>query len=232
MRGVKMTKWAFVTVLLYISLVMVLFAPLVWWLGFLGDAAIYKMLEMYGLWQFWSLFAIFILIQAGLLLVPVKIASDSYQPRRHVWVPIAATALAMSIALIGIIWSILVAIWGDEPLEILYSWASLVFVGVSWLVWSILFYRFYHDAEPRTLAQRLTTWLIRGSILELLVAVPSHIIVRRRDDCCAPGFTFFGMATGLTIMALAFGPGLFFLFRERFEKMKPASKRSKAPASN
>jgi len=108
----------------------------------------------------------------------------------------------------------------------------LGFLGVSWLVWSIVFYRFYRDAEPRTLTQRLTAWLIRGSIVELLVAVPSHIIVRRRGDCCAPGVTFLGMATGLVIMALAFGPGLFFLFRRRFEKMKPASKRSKAPASN
>ena len=227
-----MTKWVFWTILLYISLVMVLFAPLLWWLGFLDEAGISKMLELYRVWQFWSLFAIFILIQAGLLLIPVKIASDSYQPRRHVWVPIAATALAMSVALIGIIWSILVAIWGDEPLEILYSWVSLVFVGVSWLIWSILFYRFYHDAEPRTLTKRLTTWLIKGSILELLVAVPSHIIVRRRDDCCAPGFTFFGMATGITIMALAFGPGLFFLFCKRFEKMKPRSRRNAPQPSN
>jgi hypothetical protein len=211
---------------------MVLFAPLLLWLAFLGETSISEILEMYRLWWFWSLFGIFVLIQAGLLLIPVKIASDSYQPRRHVWVPIVASALALSVAVIGIIWSILVAIWGDEPLEILYSWVSLVFVGVSWLIWSILFYRFYHDAEPRTLTKRLTTWLIRGSLLELLVAVPSHIIVRRRGDCCAPGFTFFGIATGLVIMALAFGPGLFFLFRKRFEKMKPGSKRNEPQPSD
>jgi hypothetical protein len=36
-----------------------------------------------------------------------------------------------------------------------------------------------------------------GSILELLVAVPSHIIVRRRGDCCAPLGTFCGTATGI-----------------------------------
>jgi hypothetical protein len=221
-----MTKWAFWTILLYISLVMVLFVPLVWWLAFLGEKSMADALELYGIWQFWSLFGIFILIQAGLLLIPVKITSDNYQPRRHVWVPIAATALALSIVLIGITWSILVAIWGDEPIEILYSWASLVFVGISWLIWSILFYRFYRNAEPKVLTERLTSWLIRGSILELLVAVPSHIIVRRRDDCCAPGFTFFGIATGMVVMALAFGPGLFFLFRKRFEKMKPRSKRN------
>jgi len=226
-----MTKWAFVTVLLYICLIVVLFVPFIWWVAFLGsDASSGYML--YGLPSFWVFTGIIVLIQAGLLLVPVKITNESYKPRRHIWVPIVATGFALSIALIGIIWSILCAIWGDDGWEAVFPWTSISLVAVSWLIWSIVFYRFYRNAEPGTLTQRLTAWLIRGSILELLIAVPSHIIVRRRDDCCAPGFTFFGIATGLVIMALAFGPGLFFLFRERFERMKPASKRNKAPASN
>jgi hypothetical protein len=229
-----MTKWAFVTVLLYICLIIVLFIPLVRWVAFLGesDSSISDILGMYFAWQFWLLPGIIVLIQAGLLLVPVKITNESYKPRRHIWVPIVATGFALSIALIGIILSILCAIWGDDGWEAVYPWTSISLVAVSWLIWSIVFYRFYRDAEPGTLTQRLTAWLIRGSIVELLVAVPSHIIVRRRDDCCAPGFTFFGIATGLVIMALAFGPGLFFLFRRRFEKMKPRSRRNKAPASN
>ena len=86
--------------------------------------------------------------------------------------------------------------------------------------------------QPKSFTSRLTRWLLQGSIVELLVAVPSHIIVRRRGDCCAPGFTFFGIATGVVIMALAFGPGLFFLFRKRFEKMKPKSKSNNLQAPN
>lgn len=220
-----MAKWAFWTVLLYIALVVVLFFPLLLSLAFLGDFGISELLNMYSAWQFWAIFAICVLIQASLLLIPVKITNDSYQPRRHIWIPIVITALAFSMVIIGIIWSLLVAVWGDDGWEAVYPWASLAFFAVSWLIWSILFYRFYRNAQPRALTQRLTTWLLRGSILELLVAVPSHIAVRRREDCCAPGFTFFGIATGVVIMAMAFGPGLFFLFCKRFEKMKPASKR-------
>ena len=220
-----MAKWAFWTVLLYIALVVVLFFPLLLSLAFLGDFGVSELLNMYSAWQFWAIFAICVLIQASLLLIPVKITNDSYQPRRHIWIPIVITALAFSMVIIGIIWSLLVAVWGDDGWEAVYPWASLAFFAVSWLIWSILFYRFYRNAQPRALTQRLTTWLLRGSILELLVAVPSHIAVRRREDCCAPGFTFFGIATGVVIMAMAFGPGLFFLFCKRFEKMKPASKR-------
>ena len=227
-----MAKWAFWTVLLYIALVVVLFFPLLLSLAFLGDFGVSELLNMYSAWQFWAIFAICVLIQASLLLIPVKITNDSYQPRRHIWIPIVITALAFSMVIIGIIWSLLVAVWGDDGWEAVYTWASLTFFAVSWLVWSILFYRFYRNAQPGALTQRLTTWLLRGSILELLVAVPSHIAVRRREDCCAPGFTFFGIATGVVIMALAFGPGLFFLFCKRFEQMKPASKRKNHQVPN
>ncbi|MHC4242219.1 MAG: hypothetical protein ACYSU4_07430 [Planctomycetota bacterium] len=227
-----MAKWAFWTVLLYIGLVIVLFVPLLLWLTFMGENSISDILDMYSAWQFWLVFGIIVLIQAVFLLIPVKISNDSYQPRRHIWLPVVATALALSIVLIGIIWSILVAIWADDGFEIGYPWLIPAFFGVSWIIWSVLFYRFYRNAEPGALTQRLTTWLLRGSILELLIAVPSHIIVRRRGDCCAPGVTFFGIATGVVIMALAFGPGLFFLFCKRFERMKPASIRNGQQVSN
>ena len=68
--------------------------------------------------------------------------------------------------------------------------------------------------------KRITRWLLRGSILELLIAVPSHIIVRRRGDCCAPAGTFWGIATGISIMLLCFGPGVFFLFVARFKRLQ------------
>ena len=43
------------------------------------------------------------------------------------------------------------------------------------------FYRFAKTDDPNTLVKRTTRWLLRGSILELLVAVPSHIIARNRN---------------------------------------------------
>jgi len=124
------------------------------------------------------------------------------------------------------------AIWGDDIPGNYFGWASFAFVIFCWIVWLFVFYRFYRDVEAKTLFQRITTWLIRGSIVELLVAVPSHIIVRRRDECSAPGVTYLGIAAGLVIMAVAFGPGLYFLFLQRFERMKPRSKRKNHQLSN
>jgi len=38
-----------------------------------------------------------------------------------------------------------------------------------------------------------------------------------------PGGTFWGIATGISVMLLCFGPGVFFLFAERCRKLKPRS---------
>ncbi len=227
-----MTKWAFVTVLLYICLVVIVFMPLVTYGAFYNGVDVSEILEAYTAWQFWLLCGIITVIQALMLLFPVRIAAEAPKPQRLIWVPVVTAALLFSILVLGVLWSILMAIWGDDCAGAVYTWASLAFFAVSWLIWSILFYRFYRNIEPKALTQRLTTWLLRGSILELLIAVPSHIIVRRRGDCSAPGITWLGIAAGLVVMALAFGPGLFFLFCRRFEKMKPASKRNGQQVSN
>jgi len=98
---------------------------------------------------------------------------------------------------------------------------GLVYMMFFWLVWGFLFFRYARDDSPEALTQRAVRWLLRGSILELLVAVPSHVFIRHRGDCCAPAATFWGITVGLSVMLLAFGPGVFFLFVERARRLQP-----------
>ncbi len=100
-------------------------------------------------------------------------------------------------------------------------WGMLTTLVLFWVVWVVIFRSFAKSDDPDSLLKRSTRWLLRGSILELLIAVPSHIFVRRRGDCCAPVGTFWGIVTGISVMLLCFGPGVFFLFVERFERLKP-----------
>ena len=97
----------------------------------------------------------------------------------------------------------------------------IALVAIFWAVWGMIFYRYAKTDAPDTLSQRATRWLLRGSALELLVAVPSHIIVRQRDVCCAPIATFWGITIGLSVMLMSFGPGVFFLFAARMKRLKP-----------
>jgi len=94
-------------------------------------------------------------------------------------------------------------------------------VVVFWLLWGWVFHHYAKADEPETLVRRTTRWLLHGSILELLVAVPSHIIVRQREDCCAPMVSFWGIVTGISVMLLSFGPGVFFLFAARMRDRRP-----------
>lgn len=70
--------------------------------------------------------------------------------------------------------------------------------------------------EPRGLILRQSRYLFRGSILELVVAVPAHILARHRDYCCAGAQTFIGIAFGISVMLFSFGPGVLFLCAERW----------------
>ncbi len=106
---------------------------------------------------------------------------------------------------------------------------ALSVTAILWALWALLFYRFAKTDSPDAVTKRAVRWLLRGSILELLVAVPSHIVVRGRGDCCAPIGTFWGMVTGLSVMLLAFGPGVFFLFVERARRLRPAEKTPVSP---
>jgi hypothetical protein len=189
---------------------------------------------------------VFVAGQILLLLVPIDISERRLPSRRKLKVPVIVGAFLLGNLFLAGLVSLLCAFFKDNAFVVfdvqdLFIWIanlsnhnqqlqpsnqnsilSLLWpVLVCWFVWAIIFRRAARSDDPDALIKRLTRWLLRGSILELLVAVPSHVIVRRRDDCCAPMGTFWGIATGISVMLLCFGPGVYFLFVERFERLKP-----------
>jgi hypothetical protein len=229
------TKWPFVTVMLYGIFFVILLLPLLWgiitWLGSSpSDLSDWKELpELYGnlygdisAWPIWLIFAGMILSQMCLLIIPVRVTHERPKPRRGIWLTAIAAALLYTALLFGIIVAILSAISGDDWLD--YSgWILLATLPANWLLWTVVFRRFARNMEPKSYSQRITKWLMRGSILELLIAVPSHIIVRHKDTCCAHGATAAGIAAGLAVMFFAFGPGIYYLYIERINRKKQDS---------
>ena len=226
-----MAKWAAITVILYIILVLAILLPVIFpifdrlLVTEEDSESIIDIFEMLTSWQYVIFIAVVVVIQAALLFFPVKLTNDTLEPQRDIRVPIITTALLFSVLLVAIGWMILMAIFGDDALPDHFLWVSLALIAASWLLWSIIFARVAKQHDPKNFFDKLVRWLIKGSILELLIAVPSHILVRRRDECCAPGMTFLGITAGVAIMAVAFGPSVFFLFKKRFNQMKPRSKR-------
>ncbi|HKX06716.1 MAG TPA: hypothetical protein VJN67_00915 [Stellaceae bacterium] len=167
-----------------------------------------------AIWGGWTL-----LIAGGplvLLFVGVGTSRMKPRPRRHILISAAATGLALSLLIFGAVASVVVVIVGDQPSEFIF-WSVLAAWPASWLFWTLALWRMGERLlDPATPVYR---WLTKGSVLELLIVVPSHVIVRGRHDCCAPGITGMGIATGLSILLMSLGPGALFLYRGRMRRL-------------
>jgi len=213
---VGMKLWVVLTIVLYLLCVSVVVVPLLL-LASDGSSEIHD-----AFFIFYYIFVpVLVVAQGVLLLVPVGIVRERPVRRRGIVVSAVVAAIPMAALTFGFFYSFALMIWGenqvdsflDHPLPLL---ALLIF----WLVWGAVFIRSYADLASRSFTSHLTRWLLRGSILELLVAIPSHIISRQRNECCAPIGTLLGIATGLAIALMSFGPGVFLLFAQRIRNKK------------
>ena len=94
--------------------------------------------------------------------------------------------------------------------------AFLFALPVVWLSWCVLFGIMAFRISPELFASRLYKSLLTGSVLELLIAIPMHMVVRQRSYCCAGFGTGMGIAIGLLVMLIALGPAVIFLFYRRY----------------
>ncbi len=208
-----MKRWALLTVVLYVICVSILIVPMFLFIYGKGGLDVLRDFYVYFV-------PILVLIQAALLLVPVDIVHERPVKRRKIIPSAIMAAIPMGAMTLGFLGSIILMIWGEGDSEaFLYNWRVLFIPAIFWLVWAIIFYRSFSNHDPGSFTSTITRWLLRGSILELLVAVPSHIISRHRNECCAPPFTFLGIVTGLSIALMSFGPGLFFLFAKKINRV-------------
>ncbi|MDE3098070.1 MAG: hypothetical protein KGJ88_01220 [Verrucomicrobiota bacterium] len=243
-----MKRWAVLTVLLYALALSLLTVPALW-LAFhpwkVPNDPLSRYAAIFQTWWYWLWVAVLVAGQALLLLLPLEIAERRFIPRRTLKIPCLVTGFLLANLLFAGLIDVLCAGFKEQGLNV-FSYlipfnpslenpkgleiivAAIVTLLAFWIVWTIVFRHFADSDDPDSLLKRSVRWLLAGSILELLVAVPSHVIVRRRGDCCAPAGTFWGIATGISIMLLCFGPGVFFLFAERFRRLQPKDKETGA----
>jgi len=236
-----MKRWALVTVLLY-ALILILIAGPVVLVAFYPEYEAGDILKgvytnthplpraevsvdsktgvqiMAG-WSLWGWVGLMVLAQVAMLVVPVRIAGERIVSTKWLFWPF----LAAFIMLLVLAWSMYLAL--SEVLSHTPSvgrWTPLIAFGVVFFVWSLwaLLFGFYTaKRDARTKMSRLVRFLVAGSVLELLVAVPAHVVARSRSYCCAGFGTFWGIAAGISVMLFAFGPAVFVLFARRFSSV-------------
>ena len=215
-----MKRWALVVVALYLLILVVLTVP-VTLLAFAPQAGAEEVARVCRFGPYWLWVGVMGLGQAALLVVPVRVASRRRVTRRSLLLPVVTAGLMMGGLAVGAMYSLYEFARRDKALEGWFWWAGIGAGVVIWCVWAVLFYRASRGVEPSGLISRQCRLMLRGSILELLVAVPTHIVARSRDYCCAGVMTFIGLTLGISVMLFSFGPAVFFLYAERWRRLHP-----------
>ncbi|HEY3321990.1 MAG TPA: hypothetical protein VGP72_16100 [Planctomycetota bacterium] len=214
-------QWALLTAFLYMLTLALLTLPLLFaafWQPTTQSLPrdLTEVGELY-LWPwYWAILVGLVLLQAPLLFISVRVARRQ-RPTRASWTLLAiVSALMVGLIFVGFgfaLWDVFGQ--GDSR-----AWMPLALGAMAWLVWAVIFSRYAYNKNPASSLRKILDRLIGGSIAELLIAVPCHVYVRHRNDCCAGFGTFLGLATGLSVLLFAFGPGVFFLFVERARRLK------------
>jgi hypothetical protein len=211
--------WVYVLLALYLA-TMATLPTIPWWFGWsLGgaDAGAVAVLA--------CSIAIFIACGLAMMIVPVKFRRRRPITRRTIWIPILVSGMLAG----GLVFGAAMAF--AEFIEPYFhaansdtaGWVVIAAAIGVWIGWAILFGLMLRNRDPVVVGLVLHHWLIAGSILELIVAVPCHIIVRRRDECCGGIATGIGICIGTGVALIAFGPSVFLLYYRRHKMIRQKS---------
>ena len=106
-----------------------------------------------------------------------------------------------------------------EPLPRIWPVASAMVI--SWLLWAVVFGIYWRRGNRADQLGRMLRGLMGGSILELLVATPVHVLVGSKDHCYCERGSYTGLVLGGTVLLWTFGPGLVLLFLREKERRSP-----------
>jgi len=219
-----MKRWAILVAVLYLLILAALTVPvllLAFGSELSTESPLLQALKVYAQPPYWILLLVMVGCQLALLAVPVRVAGRRPITRGALWPTVLAAGLMMGILVMAAILSMDEFVYQGTDAGGWLAWSSIASGLATWGIWAIVFGRAARTEAPRDLVTRQCRLLFQGSVLELLIAVPTHIVARYRDYCCAGFMTFVGLTTGIAVMLFAFGPALYFLFAERWRRLHP-----------
>ena len=166
---------------------------------------------IYDCWQaFLALGVFFVATQAIFLFGAGTIELCRPIKKRRLLIPVIVASL-MGAILVGGLALALAELFNEEHSTWFdyFFWAIL---AISWATWGFVFYVHCQRVDRYSALKKMTVGVLGGSLVELLVSVPSHIIVSRRPGCFVGMHTMLGIIAGLWVMLWAFGPGIALLF--------------------
>jgi hypothetical protein len=131
--------------------------------------------------------------------------------RRRLVLPIVGASFMLTLLVAGFVTAMWELLYLDQH-DFVTPTMFFAFVGASWIGWGVLLWNHVRHRPKFQALGRLTGALFAGSLAELLATVPAHVIVSRRPGCLVGIGTMLGIAAGLSVMLMSFGPAIFLLF--------------------
>ena len=211
----KATRWAFWVAGLWLLLVLGMAGVAIWLTtGLTQDG------EWTALFCLILFVVVMLICQAALLLIPVRVTTRRPVVRRSLWPGVIAGGFLFALLVFAGIW-VMLAAWQGDHIDDAWPLPTITAAVVIWIGWAVFFLLGNPRRDPLSITYRMQEYLVHGSILELLIAVSAHVIVRLRGDCCAQIFTLMGIAAGVAVALVAFGPAVFILLYQRCQSLKP-----------
>jgi hypothetical protein len=213
-------RWPFAVAAIYGLFIVLLSLPLLKLAFFHAHSkppSVHDFIEL-DLFRIWA--SLIVVSSVAFLVVPVKAADKRPVKQTAIIIPILFSAVMAGLLAVGFFFVVSEGLLGEKALK-MAGWEIPEAFLAGWSIWALVFSIWARKAKARSLVERQCTYLFRGSILELLIAVPAHVVARNKEYCCAGYFTFFGICLGISVMLVSFGPGIYFLYRERWRRIHP-----------
>lgn len=213
-----MKKIAFLVISGYVLLILVLTPPAL--LLLLGKTPEFSMFFEF---HYWAFVLILLGCELGLLFTPVQMELGRKPRKTAIFIPAILSGFLFGALFFGMVLSVC-ELFEQNSFDLERAgMVALAFSLLIWTVWAGVFARISSGKEIKGSILRQLNILIKTSFISLLIAVPMHIFVRQKEYCCAGLFTFIGITFGLSVMLLSFGPGIYFLYAQRWKKLHPDS---------
>jgi len=159
---------------------------------------------------------VLISMQTVFFLLPIEFARQKRPSKNKILLTVIFSGLAVAVLITscGLAFAELIRE------AVIFFLFLIVGIGV-WIVWACAFYKMLQKRDKKKRYILGGKIILSGCMLEILVAIPMHVIVRRRDECCGGIGTAIAIIFGISMMLLCFGPAVFMLYRERWRRKYP-----------
>jgi hypothetical protein len=157
-----------------------------------------------------------LLMGVSLMVIPVQRRLHRGVTKRSIWIPLLGSSVLIAMLAFCVNMAVQDANFGD----VLRPKLAIAITAACWAFWVVVFASIALAGNAQSAASWLYKALLTANLLELLIAVPAHLVARRRTECCAGIPSAIAIIMGAAMAVVVIGPIMFWLYYRRWERIR------------